>query len=200
MYHERVWLNYGRAFTRDQVFPGLVPHGTQCIHGHFRADAFDGLFRQRRLITWVRHPVERVAATYHHFLRCPDLRDDCCRALYERRLSLRAFADLEWMRNTASHYLAGLPLEAFAFVGVVEHFDASLRRFAAEFGLAQVPAVARQNVNRERAGTKYPLSAADFDHILRRNETDFEWYTRALTASLASAPSAPALAASSIAP
>jgi hypothetical protein len=183
IYGERVWFDYGRAFTRDQVRPGLVPYGMRCIHGHFRADAFDDLYPERTLITWVRHPVERVAATYHHFLRTPDMADDCCRALYERRLSLRAFADLEWMRDTATRYLAGLPVEAFAFVGIVERFDDSLRRFVDEFGQGPLAAVPRQNVNRSRAARGYDLSPEDFDYIRQRNETDCRWYEEALQAS-----------------
>ena len=64
-------------------------------------------FPDRELITWVRHPVERVVSNYYHFLRTPDMRDDCCRALYEGKLSLSQFADLEWMCNASSRYFVG---------------------------------------------------------------------------------------------
>ncbi|HEY3757876.1 MAG TPA: hypothetical protein VGL42_17100 [Opitutaceae bacterium] len=181
LYGERVWFDYGRIFHRGQALPGIIPAGTQCIHGHFLADAFDRLYPRRKLITWVRHPVERVAATYHHFLRQPDMRDDCCRALYERKLSIREFSDLDWMCNTATRYLAAKPIGDFAFVGVVERFDECVRRFATEFG-GSVRAIPRQNVNRERTTTHYDLPPEIFEHILSRNAADMEWYDKAVGA------------------
>ena len=57
----RTWCNYGANFSKDDAWAGLIPAGTEVIHGHFIADAFEGLFPRRRLITWVRHPVERRA-------------------------------------------------------------------------------------------------------------------------------------------
>src|ERR1700678_709074 len=88
----RIWDNYGTIFSRDQARAELVPPGARIIHGHFIADAFDDLFPRRRLVTWVRHPVERLVSNYHHFLRSPDMRDGCCRLLHEYKVSLRQFA------------------------------------------------------------------------------------------------------------
>ena len=179
VYGEKCWENYGRVFSREQARPGIVPLGVRCIHGHFLADAFDGLFPRRQLITWVRHPVERVAATYYHQLRTPDWRDDCCRLLHERKLGLREFAELEWMRNTASRYLAHRPVGAFAFVGVVEEFGASLEIFRRRFAANLLFLEPKTNVNRARTSARYPLTASDFDHILALNEADWLWYEQA---------------------
>src|ERR1019366_10380322 len=87
----RIWFNYGMIFTREQARADLVPEGTSFIHGHFLADAFDDLYPRRRLVTWVRHPVEGLVSNYSHFLRSPGMRDDCCRALHKQGLSLRQF-------------------------------------------------------------------------------------------------------------
>ena len=61
---DRLWKNYGAIFTREEARKDLIPDGTQCIHGHFFADAFSDLFPAGQLITWVRHPVERVVSNY----------------------------------------------------------------------------------------------------------------------------------------
>ena len=112
IYGESLWLNYGAIFSQPQAAPGLIPGGTRCIHGHFLGDAFDELVPRPRLVTWLRHPVERVVSNYYHFLRSPDPRDTCCRDLIEKGLSLEQFAELDWMRNEATRYMAGKPVEA----------------------------------------------------------------------------------------
>lgn len=175
----RIWYNYGTIFSRDQARPELVPPGTKVIHGHFLADAFDGLFPGRRLVTWVRHPVERVVSNYHHFLRSPDMRDDCCRALHERKLDLRQFADLEWMRNEACRYLANKPVEDFQFVGITDQFNASIRHFCRVLGFRDVLRFPYENVNPDRAGERYELTAGDRAYILERNVADLAWYDAA---------------------
>ena len=175
----RIWYNYGTIFSREQARPELVPAGTKFIHGHFLADAFDDLFPKRRLVTWVRHPVERLVSNYHHFLRTPDMRDDCCRALYEQKLSLRQFADLEWMRNEAGRYLANKPVEDFEFIGIAERFDASIQHFCRIFGFRNVLKIPRENLNPYRKTERYQISPEDFAYILERNATDLAWYARA---------------------
>src|SRR5882757_7421029 len=172
LYGDNLWSNYGHIFTRAQAQPGQVPAGTACIHGHFLADAFDDLFPRRRLMTWVRHPVERVVSNYYHFLRSPDMRDDCCRHLFEERLSLRQFAELDWMRNEATRYLAGKTVEEFEFVGVAEQFTASLAVFAKNFGWDPPLSVPRENVNPSRVGERYDLRPRDHALLSELNAAD----------------------------
>lgn len=180
LYGDHLWLNYGTAFVRAQARAGLVPAGAQCIHGHFFADTFDDLFPERQLITWLRHPVERVVSNYHHFLRSPDLRDDCCRALLERKLTLREFAELDWMRNLATRYLAGKPLADFEFVGVAEKFLESLHVFGATVGWPAPLPAPRANTNPERVTERYPVASRDYDYILALNAADLVSYQHAL--------------------
>jgi hypothetical protein len=180
LFGERLFLNYGAIFTRAQARVGLLPPNPACIHGHFFADAFDDLFPERQLITWVRHPVERVVSNYYHFLRSPDLRDDCCRALVEDRLTLREFAELDWMRNEGTRYLVGKPIGDFCFVGVAERFLESLRVFSETFAIDLPPAAPRENLNPARAASRYPLSDEDYGHILALNALDLAWYDQAV--------------------
>jgi hypothetical protein len=176
LYGENLWTNYGQVFTRNQARPGQIPARTDCIHGHFLADAFDDLYPQRHLLTWVRHPVERVVSNYYHFLRSPDMRDDCCRRLFEERLSLRQFAELDWMRNEATRYLAGKSPDEFAFIGVAESFTDSLAVFAQTFGWhCHLPA-RRENSNPTRLGERYELRSGDDAHIRELNAADLTWY------------------------
>lgn len=180
LYEDRLWLNYGTAFVRDLARADMIPAGTACIHGHFFADTFDDVIADRQLITWLRHPVERVVSNYHHFLRSPDLRDDCCRALLDHKLTLREFAELEWMRNLATRYFAGRTLEDFAFVGIAERFLESLHVFGDTIGWPAPLPAPRDNINPERLTERYEIPAGDYEYILGLNALDLFTYERAL--------------------
>ena len=175
----RIWFNYGMIFTREQARADLVPEGTSFIHGHFLADAFDDLYPRRRLVTWVRHPVERLVSNYSHFLRSPGMRDDCCRALHKQGLSLRQFADLEWMQNETTRYLANKKVEDFEFVGITERFRESVEAFCETFGFRSVTSLPQENVNPQRTARGYDVSRGDYEYILERNAADLAWYENA---------------------
>jgi hypothetical protein len=180
IYGATAWYNYGTIFSRDQCRLELVPPGTAFIHGHFIADSFDDIFPERTLITWVRDPVERVVSNYHHFLRSPDMRDDCCRALHEKKLNLREFADLDWMRNMGCRYLANKPVEDFKFAGIAERFAESMQLYCRLFGFSDPDFLPRVNTNPDRKRERYELSPEDRDYILERNMSDIGWYAEAL--------------------
>jgi Sulfotransferase family len=180
IYGDGLWLNYGEIFSQPQARPDLLPRGIQCIHGHFLGDAFDDLAPQPRRVTWLRHPVERVVSNYYHFIRSPDLRDACCRELLEKDLSLEEFAELDWMRNEATRYLADKPVEAFEFIGILERFGDSLRVFGETFGVPVPREPPRVNVNPARTGETYPLSPRTYEHILGLNLRDLVTYDLAV--------------------
>jgi sulfotransferase famil protein len=176
LYGDGVWHNYGTIFSKESAKAELIPPGTQIIHGHFMADAFDGILPDRRYITWVRHPVERVVSNYYHFLRSPDMRDDCCRQLHERKLNIRQFSDLDWMRDEICRYLTGKAIDEFEFVGVSEEFEKSMRLFCATYGFVGFEDFPRANINPDRKSANYALSDEDFAYIADRNRADLAFY------------------------
>jgi len=180
LYGNAVWHNYGIVFTKASARADLIPAGTRLIHGHFLADAFDEVVPSRRYITWVRHPVQRLVSNYYHFLRSPDMRDDCCRQLHERKLSIRQFSDLDWMQNETCRYLAGKPIDEFEFVGVSEKFSQSMRLFCATFGFGNLDEIPRANTNPDKMDGDYALSAEDFAYIADRNRADLALYDEAV--------------------
>jgi len=173
-----LWLNYGTIFARADARRELVPAGATCIHGHFFADAFDDLFPERQLITWVSHPVERVVSSYYDFLCQPDWGNYCCRVLWERQLTLRQFAELDWMRNKATRYLAGKPTDAFAFIGVTERCLDSLQAFGRTFAVP-APLPRRERFNPVRTAPRPELGDGDYEHLLALNAADLAWYWQA---------------------
>jgi Sulfotransferase family len=175
-----VWLNYGPAISSPtQARCDPIPPGVRCIHGHFMSNAFDTCATPFELVTWLRHPVERVISNYYHFLRHPD-QNPCCRELFDKRLSLEQFAELDLMRNEMTRYLAGKPVEAFRFIGILEEFEESLKAFGAVFGI-QVPAAPpRENVNPDRITENYRVPDRTYQHILALNGRDLMTYNLAM--------------------
>jgi len=178
---KRVLLNYDPAIFRlGQASLALIPPDTQCIHGHFMSDLFDDCLPQYELVTWLRHPVQRVVSHYYHFLRHPETDDPCCRVLLGRRLSLEEFAELDLMRNEMARYLAGKPLSAFKCVGIMERFEESLRAFGDAFGLPIPARPPRENVNPDRLTPDYLLPDRIYRHILALNRRDLALYELAV--------------------
>jgi hypothetical protein len=172
----RLWLNYGLFTSREGARYDLIPPQTRCIHGHFLSDTFDEFVPQPELVTWLRHPVERVVSNYYHFLRHPDPGNPCSRELLERRLCLEEFAELEWMRNEATRYMAGKATTDFKFIGIMEKFPESLSLFGATFGVSVPFEPPRENVNPGRVSERYPISSRTYEHILAQNLRDLAIY------------------------
>jgi len=87
------------------------------------------------------------------------------------------------MQNLATRYLAGKAIGTFDFVGIAERFDESLVLLNRAFGWATPPCGPRENTNPDRVTPSYPLSAADYNHLLTLNQLDLKFY-RAATAQM----------------
>jgi hypothetical protein len=170
---EHVLLNYNENLP---VTAASIPPGTRCIHGHFPATHYDRVLPRLDLITWLRHPVERVLSNYFQFLRHPDPANPCSEELARRKLSVEDFAELDLMRNEATRYMSGKPLRQFGFVGIVERFEESLRAFGAAFGVPVPAAPPRENVGPDRSSGCYRLSDRAFSRILDLNQADLAAY------------------------
>lgn len=180
LYSDRLWLNYGEVFAQYQARNELVPKQTACIHGHFLADAFDGVFPNSELVTWVRHPVQRVASRYYHLLRSPDMRDTCCLELHRRGLTLIEFAELDWMQNEMTRYLSGKTRQDFSFIGVSERFSESLKIFGEYMAVSLDIPPPMENVNPTRIRANYELTRRTHDRLLELNTRDMALYQESL--------------------
>lgn len=135
----------------------------RCLHGHFQADAFLDRLPGARLVTWMRHPVERVVSSYFQFLRHPKsvAESDFNRRFFENGWSLMEFARLPEIRRQIRWYLNAVPLESFFFIGLTERYADSIRLFCHLLGQPGPAALETVNLNPEKApGERYALPAA----------------------------------------
>jgi hypothetical protein len=163
--------------------PGVfLAAAARAVHGHFLASKYRAASPE--LAIWVRDPVERTASHFH-FWRETAGDDDpnrTKRRFVERRLDLAGFAEMPELRDVHLRFMDGVALEAFAFVGVFEQLERSVRLFARMFGLAVPdPLPGPRDAGRPRAaGAPHGLSDRERTHIAALNRGDRDLYEAAV--------------------
>jgi hypothetical protein len=155
---------------------------TKVLHGHF---GYRDLYEKVEInpktpvITWLRHPVERVVSNYF-FLnkimagRLKERPDENLLARMGRSLS--EFAQQEENQNRMSHFLAGADLKSFHFVGIQDYFEEDLQRLALSM---QWPMIANR-VHNATEVKKPEISEAEYQLIESLNQRDIDLYEEAL--------------------
>ena len=153
-------------YSEEETDPALV-HGVKiephirCLHGHFHATAFLDRFDNPALITWLRHPVERIVSAYYQYVRVPE--EDLFafnRRMQQEGWSLMKFARDPEMRKLVRWHIYGVALERFLFIGIMEEYDFSLRLFCALLGVNPPRSIAKVNTNPDRREEGYALTRA----------------------------------------
>lgn len=153
----------------------------EIIYGHFKAHEFDFLGRggnRLRYGMFFRDPVEMVASYYHHIQKPGKKRFSVemrgCRGIEE-------FAGLEPIRNYFAIHLGRKKIADLDFVGIVEHYGASLDLYASVFGK-------RIRSYRENVGRPVPVShresigdAESLRRIEALQERNIDIYRQALS-------------------
>lgn len=171
------------------------------VSGHFAYQHVAKLRPDRFLLTFLRDPTERVLSHYY-FLRVSEPRSDYRARAIEasKSLSLAEFIRCDDpgvrmvtenfqakvlaydVRPEHQHGIANLEQEAaknlaeFDFVGIVEHFDASVAALSEAIGIEL--AVKKSNINELRPSSQ-EVAAADIEIIRQLNRVDHALYTRA---------------------
>jgi hypothetical protein len=132
--------------------------GVECVHGHFMPLKYNllGWRAPLQFVTWLREPVERLGSHYHYWMRHYDPHDsgELHRRVVEEQWSLERFCLGPELQDTYCKFLWGFPLDRFGFVGITEHYDQDLARFASDI-LGNPIELRRDNVNPERERNSY---------------------------------------------
>lgn len=152
--------------------------GIKCIHGHFHAEKYRAIFPDARYIVWLRDPVDRVISQFFYQRKALDPRNRINRLVYEGKVNLLQFADMEENRNIQSKMIAGIPVEAFYFLGICEDFQQSLRRFENRLQIDLGNTKVRWlNLNPRKPNVEDPEIR---EHIAAQNAADIQLHTSAL--------------------
>lgn len=151
------------------------------VHGHLYYHEVKKLHQthQAKLITWLRHPVNRVISNYEFFtssLHEPH-RNLANYEINKHRLDedILTYAEKIENRNRMSDFLKGIRLEQMLFIGIQENFRKDVERLGnlLDWPSVEIPTLNR-GVNRK---TIYPKAV--LNQIANWNQRDIELYAKA---------------------
>lgn len=159
-----------------------LPAGVRVAHGHFTPAAVTARFpdvENLPVITWLRHPVDRVISNYFYLKKrlAEELDEEGkgLNILRKMQRSLLEYAADDMNRNRQHKFLEGRALEDFAFVAIQEHYDEDLAAMGKHLGWPPVEAV-KYNVT----GTGPQVSDEDRATIAALNPLDVALYEHGL--------------------
>lgn len=151
----RVYLDY----SNNEKVKLKIPDKTEILHGHITALKYRDVYPNAKYITWLREPTQIPISMYYHYLRNPDYNSFLCKELYEKKLNLEGFINLRKNWNIINNFIADIPIEDFSFIGILEDYDKSIKRFTKQFDISENLIVKKVNYNPNRNQNKYDVSA-----------------------------------------
>ena len=157
-----------REFMLDQAAPDqfreqFAERGYALFAGHVDASRYYSVFGIERMVSFVREPLQRIAAEYRHFQRY----------FGEQREFPDFYRDPRFI-NRQNRMLDGLHWAAMGFVGVTERYRESLELLNREFGIS-IPHDTI-NVSRGSLGDDYTIAAPERAELISLNAEDIALY------------------------
>ncbi|KUO65112.1 MAG: hypothetical protein APF80_10965 [Alphaproteobacteria bacterium BRH_c36] len=147
------------------------------VHGHFFADKYRSLKTPLEYATFLRDPVDRVLSNYYYLKRNPGRKHGDAVVIKKYQFTLEQYVAFPDARDVQCQFLSGIPLSSFAFVGLAEAYDESIKIFnqifSADLGFAH-----NENRNPERE-RQYDVDDGVAELIRKHNRRDLELYEEA---------------------
>jgi Sulfotransferase family len=158
--------------------------GFRAVHGHFPVQKYEGAFPEARRIAWVRHPASWVISLYYFWKNVPTTTHPLVQRLHAEDISIDEFAQDPTVRNRISSvFLGGRPLEAFAFLGIQEHFNEDFATLVRMMGWPEIESdVVNESPEPRYSDRRRELYEDDrlIDRLISLNEKDMALYEEAL--------------------
>lgn len=141
---KRVLMDYSDAPMEHRADPQIAAHAAfvkayfKGIHGHFNVQRHLAVFPGARMISTIRHPVDRVISQYLH-----EMNDEGAASVFHRSIAdgmgVVEFAALDGIGDAMSQYLAGLPLPDYDLLLMSERLNESLHLLNYVLGNLDIP-------------------------------------------------------------
>jgi hypothetical protein len=177
---EKILFDYADQMTHRGKVVTTIPPGIEVIHGHFAMDKYDELFPDAALITWLRDPIEKTISHYYYWLRNPNNENiPLHQKIIDNKISLEEFGQQPISIDLFTNEFAGKKITDFAFIGITEHFEDSVKLFMNIFNIKKEIRYQSDNINPNKKITdnypdgRYKKNMSDF------NQKDIELYNLA---------------------
>jgi len=178
IFGRRLCLDYNDRLFRPRQ-PEKIPGYCRCICGHFNRNKYATVFPNATYITWMRDPVERLVSSCYHHLRHQNPRDPFSVKIHREKIPFEQLVRYPEMQNQQRGMFGSFDTSDFAFIGIVEEFEKSMKCFRVKFGLHPLPTPQRINTNPKRKGARYDIPASLRKQLVRLNEADYALYEKA---------------------
>jgi hypothetical protein len=187
LWHNNDWVEVGgpEAIARRERHraelvgdPAIFAQRFDALHGHYSARKYLGAFPDARLVTFVRDPFQHVLSCYWFAVRSESLPHPGHHVFKARDMSVLEL--IEMYPDHQSMYVDGVPLDAFAMVGIYERYDESLALFERVLGVTIPDRGRRENVNPSRPEHGYAITPEVRRAVERHRAGDIELYRRAV--------------------
>src|SRR5690606_16625346 len=143
----------------------IKPDANVLVSGHFPAIKYNEIFPKADLVTFLRYPVNQVLSHFRHHV-----------ARHGFKGGLREFCNNPVFCNLQSRYLAGVPVERFSFVGILECLALDLVTLSEFIGTR----LTSLHLNRLDVLPAIPVTQTEIAMIEARNSADMTLYAAAL--------------------
>jgi hypothetical protein len=156
----------------------LLEQRDVCVHGHFLPAKYLALFPNATLITWLREPAQRLMSHYEFWRQNPQLNHKVARHVVENKLSFSEFCELDLMQNIGTRFFGELKTSRFNFIGLTEHYQASLEALCQQFNWPNAEATGTEKAreNPLKKGTRYALTQSEAKTVADLNTADYGLY------------------------
>ena len=177
-----VSVNMKRELVQQEAFTGLLHH--EVVHGHIKYREVNRFLNgDEKILTWVRHPVDRVISNYRFFkstLEDPLRRNPVVFQKNKHRLNetLAEYIERPETQNMMSDFLQGVDLEQLYFIGVFEQFNSDLERLAKKLKTSKTYIPPR--INESSKKNRPEIKAEERKKIEQLNAKDVELYQQVI--------------------
>lgn len=181
-------INRGTYFIQQpapQSLIGIIPPEKIVLYGHFHFKNVQDIVSHDapKVITWMRHPVDRLISSYHFEMNKFHNNKGPAKHWVKANTQLMEFAENANNRNVQERFLKGLDLRDLFFIGMLEHHDRDLCTLSKLLSWKNY----RKNVwvNKgfysSQQLKKNPVTSALRKQIADLNKADMELYKEALS-------------------
>lgn len=154
------------SYIYQQKDPYLLTRTLQnkrVLLGHFPVGKYMHMFPTLNVVTFLREPVSQVLSHYKHWITYNN---------YTK--TIEDFVTDERFKNLQTKYLQAKPLELFGFIGITEHFDASIELFNYTYDTT----LKSVHINKSQQIFSFDQSIVNL--IQQENQKDIALYQKAL--------------------